>query len=124
MASSADLNPGQVRAIALMCLIGEVVYLGWRFRSEWEIAVPALLLVHLIGLLGFGLYWLVARRWRKRSTSEELFVSSGLLAVLVTGGVTYVWGDWMGAHSALGSLMAGIVVAFNLVLVRLAIWGP
>lgn len=124
MPSSSDLNPAQVRIIALLCLIGEVVYLGWRFRGEWEIAVPALLLLHLIGLLGFGLYWLVARRWRKRSTHEELFVSSGLVAVLVTGGVTYVWGDWMGAHSALGALMAGIVAAFNLVLARLAIWGP
>lgn len=104
MASPSDLNPTQVRVLAVVCLIVEVALLAWEFRGEWGIAVPALLLVHLIGLLGFGLYWLGARRWKKRATHEEPFVSSGLLAALVAGGVTYVAGEWMGLHSVLGSL--------------------
>lgn len=124
MASPSDLNPTQVRVIAVVCLIGEVALLAWESRGDWGIAAPALLLVHAIGLLGFGLYWLVARRWKKRATHEELFVSSALLAALVTGAVTYTAGEWMGLHSVLGSLTGGVVVGITLVLARLAIRGP
>lgn len=110
--------------MAVVCLIAEVALVAWEVRGDWGIAAPALLLVHLIGLLAFGLYWLVARRWRKRATHEELLVSSGLSAALVAGGVTYAAGEWMGLHSVLGSLTGGVVVGITLVLARLAIWGP
>lgn len=110
--------------MAVVGLIAEVALLAWRFRGDWGIAAPALLVLHLAGLLGFGLYWLVARRWKKRASQEELFVSSGLVVALVTGGVTYAGGEWMGLHSVLGSLTGGVVVGITLILARLAIWGP
>lgn len=114
----------QVRIFAVMCLITEVGLLAWETRGEWGIAAPALLLIHLIGLSGVGIYRLMVRRWRQRVTHEELFVTSGLFAALVTGGVTYAGGEWMGPRSALGSLTAGVVVGITLVLARLAIRGP
>lgn len=105
-------------------MIVEVGLLAWESWEEWRIAVPALVLIHLIGLLGFGLYRLVVRWWRKRVTHEELLVSSGLFAALTAGSVTYIGGEWMGVRSVLGSLMGGVVVGITLVLLRLAIWGP
>lgn len=124
MASSSEPTPKQVRIVAVISLIAEAAVLAWATQDEWKIAVPALLLVHLIGLLGFGLYWLVARRWRDRATHEELFVSSGLFAALIAGSVTYAGGEWMGLQSVFGSLTGGIVVGTTLVLARLAIRGP
>lgn len=124
MASPSDTTPKQVRIVAMISLIAEAAVLAWATRDEWEIAVPALLLVHLVGLLGFGLYWLFARRWRKRATHEELFVSSGLFAALIANSVTYAGGEWMGVQSVFGSLTGGIVVGTTLVLVRLAVRGP
>lgn len=124
MAPPPDPTPTQVRIVAVMGLIVEAGLLAWEGREEWEIAYPALLLVHLVGLLGFGLYRLVVRWWRQTVTHEELFVSSGLFAALVVGSVTYAGGEWMGLRSALGSLIGGVVVGITLVLARLAIWGP
>lgn len=124
VASPPDPTPTQVRIVAGVCLIAEVGLLAWETRVEWRIAVPALVLVHLVGLLGFGLYRLVVRWWRKRVTHEELLVSSGLFAALTAGSVTYVGGEWMGVRSILGSVMGGVVVGITLVLLRLAIWGP
>ena len=114
----------QVRVFAAACLAAELGMLGWTTREEWDVAVPALLLILCIGLLGFALYWLAVRRRGRPVTYEELSVSSGVFAALVTGGVTYGWGDWMGFRSVLGSLTAGVVVGVTLVLVRLIIWGP
>lgn len=124
VASSPDPNPTQVRVLAIMGLMAEAGLLAWETRGEWEIAAPALLLVHVIGLLGLGLYRLVAHRWRPRIRHEELFVSSGLPAAVVVVTVTYVAGDWMGVRSVLGSLVGGIVVGITFVLGRLAIRGP
>jgi len=124
VASSPDPTPTQVRLLAAVGLVAELGLLGWETREEWGIAIPALLLVHLVGLVGFGLYRLVVRWWRQKVTHEELFVSSGLFAALVAGSVTYAGGEWMGVRSALGSLTAGAVVGVTLVLARLAIWGP
>lgn len=124
VASPPDLTPTQVRLLAVVGLVAEVGLMAWETQGEWGIAAPALLLIHLIGLLGFGLYRLVARRWRQRAAYEELFVSSGLFAALVTLGVTYAAGEWMGVRSVLGSLTGGIVVGITLVLGRLAIRGP
>lgn len=119
-----DPTPTQVRIVAAVCLVVELGLLAWKAREEWGIAAPALLLVHLVGLLGFGLYRLAVRWWRQRVTHEELFVSSGLFAALVAGSVTYAGGEWMGLRSVLGSLIGGVVVGVTLVLARLAIWGP
>ncbi len=124
VASPSDPTPTEVRIVAVICLIAEAAVLAWATRDEWGIAAPALLLVHLVGLLGFGLYRLVARRWKERATHEELFVSSGLFAALIAGSVTYAGGEWMGFQSVFGSLTGGIVVGTTLVLARLAIRGP
>lgn len=66
MASPPDPTPVQVRTLAVICLVAEIGLLAWEAREEWEIAVPALLLVHVVGLLGFGLYRLIIRWWRQR----------------------------------------------------------
>lgn len=124
VASRPDPTPAQVRILAAVGLVAEMGLLAWEAWEEWEIAVPALVLVHLVGLLGFGLYRLAVRWWRQRVTHEELFVSSGLFAALVTGSVTYAGGEWMGPRSVLGSLIGGVVVGITLVLARLAIRGP
>lgn len=124
MASRPDPTPAQVRVLAAVCLVAELGLLAWEAWEESEIAVPALVLVHLVGLLGFGLYRLAVRWWRQRVTHEELFVSSGLFAALVAGSVTYAGGEWMGLRSVLGSVIGGVVVGITLVLARLAIWGP
>lgn len=124
MTDRPDATPTQIRVAALISLVAEVILLAWVTRGDWHIAVPALLLIHLIGLVGFGLYWLVARRWRRQATHEEVLVASGLFAALVVGGVTFIWGEWMGFQSVLGSTTAGIVVGITLVLGRLALWGP
>lgn len=124
MASPPDPTPTQVRLLAAVGLVAELGLIAWETREEWDIAVPALSLVHLVGLVGFGLYRLVVRWWRQKVTHEELFVSSGLFAALVAGSVTYAGGEWMGLRSAFGSLNGGLVVGMTLVLVRLAIWGP
>ncbi len=124
MASPPDPTPTQVRLLAAVGLVAELGLLAWDTWEEWRIAVPALLLVHLVGLVGFGLYRLVVRWWRQKVCHEELFVSSGLFAALVAGSVTYAGGEWMGLRSAFGSVIGGVVVGMTLVLVRLAIWGP
>lgn len=124
MASSPDPTPAQVRILAAAGLVAELGLLAWEAWDEWEIAVPGLLLVHLVGLLGFGLYRLMVRWWRQRVTHEELFVSSGLFAALVAASMTYAGGEWMGLRSVLGTVIGGVVVGTTLVLARLAIWGP
>jgi uncharacterized membrane protein len=124
MRSTPDPTPSQVRAVAAVLLVFELALLAWESRQELRIAAPALLLVHLVGLVGFGLYRSVVRWWRREVSHEEIFASSGLFAAVVTGGVTYAGGEWMGLHSALGSLVGGVTVGLTLVLARLAIWGP
>lgn len=124
MTPPPDPTPTQVRVLATSGLVAELGLLAWEIREQWRIGVPALLLLHLVGLLGFGLYRTVVRWWRQGVTHEELLVSSGLFAALVAGGVTYGWGEWMGLRSVLGSLTGGVVVGITLVLARLAIWGP
>lgn len=113
-----------VRAIAVVCLIAELLLVAWGSRGEWHLAAPALLLVHLVGLLGFGLYWLAVRGWKRVAIGhEELFLSAGLSAAGVTIVVTYTAGEWMGVRSVIGSVTGGVLVGLTLVLARLAIWG-
>ena len=79
MASSPEAGPTEVRVLAIGGLFLEAAVLAWETRAEWEIAIPALLLIHLVGLLGLGLYRLTVRSrsaFRAGSSTDLRVLSS------------------------------------------------
>lgn len=95
----------------------------WTVRDELAIAVPAILLAALVGLIGGGLWRFLVERRREPSDLTGYFVSTAAAVTLVTGAAARVSGDWRGWHTLLGTVSAGLGVACWLVFVRIALWG-
>ncbi len=95
----------------------------WTVRHELPIAVPAILLAALVGLVGGGLWRFLVERRREPSDLTGYFVSAAAAVTLVSGVAARFSTDWLGWHSVLGAVAAGMFVACWLLFVRIALWG-
>lgn len=100
----------------------------WQTRAELGLSVPALGLALAVGLLGAGAYQLL-RRLRSRGRrptrmSDTGFVLSAAGTIAVVGAAA-AWssGEWLGLHSAVGSVGAGFTFAMVLWFARVALVG-
>jgi hypothetical protein len=82
-------------------------------------SAPALALSCGVGLLGVGLFQLGrVLRWRgrrlPRMSDTGYVVAAAVSIAVVAGSAAWTSGEWLGSHSALGSVGAGFTFGFLL----------
>lgn len=115
-------EPG-TRAGAAVVALGLPGLWLWTVRDELAMAVPAILLAALVGLIGGGLWRFLVERRRAPSDLTGYFVSAAVAVTLVSGAAARISGDWRGWHTVLGAVSAGMGVACWLLFLRIALWG-
>lgn len=115
-------DPGTRAGAAVAAVTLPALWL-WSVRDQWRIAVPAVLLACLAGLIGGGIYRFAVERRREPSGLTGWFVAVAATVTLAGGSAAWFSGDWRGWHTVLGAVTAGAAVGCWLVFLRIALWG-
>lgn len=122
-----ELKPEQAKRLARAVSAAGAVLLPvlwlWETRGRWSIAIPAFVVVSLVGFIGSGLYWLVRERRLRRPDVLGWFLSGAVTIAVSTAGAAWYSGDWLGLRTAVGAVSAGTAFACWLVFLRILIRG-